>query len=226
VATKSTVATKGKESKEGKVKVYKEQAFDHLHKLEGISDAQIAEHLELYAGYVKRTNTLNAELAELRRQGQASGNNPHFAELTRNLGFEYNGMILHEYYFENLRRGGEPEPPAGSGLAQALGQAYGGVAQWAKDFQAIGEMPGVGWAILFQDPVTDRLSNHWITLHQEGIPAGFKPLLVMDVWEHAFMRDYKVTERKKYVEAFFRNIDWALVERRLGAAASVRPAAA
>jgi superoxide dismutase, Fe-Mn family len=74
--------------------------------------------------------------------------------------------------------------------------------------------------------MTDRLSNHWITLHQEGIPAGFKPTLVMDVWGHAYMRDYKATERKKYVEAFFRNIDWALVERRLRAEASMRPAAA
>lgn len=209
-----------------KVKTYKEQSFDHLRGLEGISDAQIAEHLQLYAGYVKQVNTLNAELAELRSQGQASGTNPEFAELTRRLGFEYNGMILHEYYFENLRRASEPEPPANSGMAQALAQAYGGFEPWTKDFQAIGEMRGVGWAILFQDPVTDRLSNHWITLHQEGVPAGFKPLLVMDVWEHAFMRDYKATERKKYVQAFFRNIDWALVERRLREEASVRPAAA
>ena len=209
-----------------RVKVYKEQQFDHVHGLDGISDAQIAEHLQLYAGYVKQVNTLNAELAELRGTGQASGTNPQFAEQTRRLGFEYNGMILHEYYFENLRRGGEPKPPAGSGLAQALGQAYGGVAQWAKDFQAIGEMRGVGWVVLFQDPVTDQVSNLWITLHEEGVPAGFKPLLVMDVWEHAFMRDYTVTERKKYVEAFFRNIDWALVERRLGDATAVRPAAA
>jgi superoxide dismutase, Fe-Mn family len=208
-----------------KAKTYKEQSFDHLKGLSGISDAQIAEHLQLYAGYVKQVNTLNADLAELRGQSKAAGTNPEFAELTRRLGFEYNGMILHEYYFENLRRGGEPQPPAGSGLAQALSQAFGSAEQWAKDFQAIGEMRGVGWAILFEDPMTDRLSNHWITLHQEGIPAGFKPLLVMDVWEHAFMRDYKATERKKYVEAFFRNIDWAVVERRLHQEASVRPAA-
>jgi Fe-Mn family superoxide dismutase len=211
---------------QSKVKLYKEQAFDHLRGLSGISDAQIAEHLQLYAGYVKQVNALNTELTELRGPGQASGTNPEFAELTRRLGFEYNGMILHEYYFENLRPAGEPAPPSGSGLAQALGQAFGGVEAWVKDFQAIGEMRGVGWAILFEDPVTERLSNHWITLHQEGIPAGFKPLLVMDVWEHAYMRDYKATERKKYVEAFFRNIDWALVERRLQAEASVRPAAA
>jgi Fe-Mn family superoxide dismutase len=209
-----------------KGKVYKEQSFDQLHGLDGISDAQIAEHLELYAGYVKQVNALNAELAELRGQGQASGTNLPFAEVTRRLGFEYNGMILHEYYFENLRRGGEPEPPAGSGLARALTHAFGGVQQWAKDFQAIGEMRGVGWAILFQDPVTERLSNHWITLHEEGVPAGFKPVLVMDVWEHAFMRDYKVTERKKYVEAFCRNIDWTRVEQRLQDAAAVRPVAA
>jgi superoxide dismutase, Fe-Mn family len=210
----------------GKTKTYKEQHFDHLRGLDGISDAQIAEHLQLYAGYVKQVNALNAELAELRSQGKASGTNAEFAELTRRLGFEYGGMVLHEYYFENLRRSGEPKPPAGSGLGQALGQAYGSVELWTKDFHAIGEMRGVGWVVLFQDPVTDHLSNHWITLHQEGIPAGFKPLLVMDVWEHAFMRDYKATERKKYVEAFFRNIDWGLVERRLREEAPVRPAAA
>jgi superoxide dismutase, Fe-Mn family len=99
------------------VKTSKEQAFDHLHGLAGISDAQIAGHLQLYAGYVKQVNALTAELAELRGQGKASGSNPEFAEITRRLGFEYNGMILHEYYFENLRSGGEPQPPAGSGLA-------------------------------------------------------------------------------------------------------------
>jgi Fe-Mn family superoxide dismutase len=210
----------------GKAKTYKEQRFDHLHRLDGISDDQLAEHFKLYAGYVKQVNALNAELAELRGQGKASGTNPEFAELTRRLGFEYNGMILHEYYFENLKPAAEPSPARGSGLAQALSQAFGSFEQWAADFQAIGGMRGVGWAILFEDPVTDQLSNHWITLHQEGIPAGFKPLLVMDVWEHAYMRDYKATERAKYVEAFFRNIDWARVERRLGEEATVRPAAA
>jgi superoxide dismutase, Fe-Mn family len=209
-----------------KTKTYKEQAFDHLRGLNGISDAQITEHLQLYAGYVKQVNGLTGELAELRGQGKAAGTNPEFAELTRRLGFEYNGMILHEYYFENLKSNSEPQPSAGSGLAQALSQAFGSVELWAEDFHAIGEMRGVGWAILFEDPVTDRLSNHWITLHQEGIPAGFKPLLVMDVWEHAYMRDYKATERKKYVAAFFRNIDWARVERRLREEAPVRPAAA
>lgn len=134
-------------------------------------------------------------------------------------------MILHEYYFSNLRRAGEPRPGAGSALATALEKTWGALDAWRTDFQAIGAMRGVGWVVLAEDPVTDRLTNHWITLHQDGFPAGFKPLLVMDVWGHAFMRDYKVTERAKYVEAFFRNVDWPMVERRLTEAAALRPAA-
>jgi Fe-Mn family superoxide dismutase len=210
----------------GRVKTYKEQSFDHLKGLDGISDAQVAEHLQLYAGYVENVNVLSDELAKLRGSGRASGTNPEFAELVRHLGFEYNGMILHEYYFSNLRRAAEPKPAPGSGLAQALADSFGSVDQWRADFQAVGGMRGIGWAILFQDPATDRLSNHWISLHQDGVPAGFKPLLVMDVWEHAFMRDYKATEKGKYIEAFFRNVDWPAAERRLREDAAVRPGAA
>ena len=209
-----------------KVKAYKEQSFEHLRGLDGISDDQVAEHLKLYAGYVKQVNGLNQQLFELLGQGKASGKDPAFAELTRRLGFEYNGMILHEYYFSNLRRASEPKPPAGSGLSQALSDAFGSVDTWKTDFQAMGDMRGIGWVILFQDPATDRLTNHWVSLHQDGVPAGFKPLLVMDVWEHAFMRDYKATEKAKYVEAFFRNVDWRAVEHRLREESAVRPATA
>ena len=84
----------------------------------------------------------------------------------------------------------------------------------------------MGWVVLCEDPTTRHLSNHWVGLHQDGAPAGFKPLLVMDVWEHAFMRDYRATERGRYLDAFFRNIDWQVVERRLREEAAVRPAAA
>jgi superoxide dismutase, Fe-Mn family len=208
------------------VKEYKQQSFDQLTGLEGISDAQIAEHMQLYAGYVRQVNALNQTLAEIRGKGEAKGTNPQFAELTRRLGFEYNGMILHEYYFSNLRRAAEPKPASGSGLTKALTDAFGSVDVWQAEFQGIGTMRGVGWVILTEDPATSRLTNHWITLHEDGVPAGFKPLLVMDVWEHAYMRDYKATERAKYVEAFFRNVDWQAVERRMHERAAVRHAAA
>ena len=195
-------------------KVYPEQPF-LLHGLEGISDAQIQEHLTLYAGYVKQVNLLNEELAALMGRGQAAVKSPEFMDLTRHLGFEYNGMRLHEHYFSNLCAGAEPKPSSGSGLATALAGSFGSVEQWMAAFQAVGATRGVGWVVLFQDPATSWLTNHWITLHHEGVPVGFKPLLVMDVWEHAFARDYKTSERGKYIEAFFRNIDWKVVERRL-----------
>ena len=204
-----------------KRKTYKERPFD-LHGLDGISDAQITEHLALYAGYVKQVNGLNEELAAMTGRGQASGKNPEFAELTRRLGFEYNGMLLHEHYFSNLRPAAEPAPPKGSALAAALDESFGSVEQWQAAFHAIGEMRGVGWVVLFEDPATHWLTNHWITLHQEGVPAGFTPLLVMDVWEHAFMRDYQASERGKYIEAFFRNIDWRMIEGRLQEMSALR----
>ena len=205
---------------------YAEQQFDRLSGLDGISDEQTREHLTLYAGYVRQVNSLNEELTALRSRGRASGRDLEFAELTRRLGFEYNGMILHEYYFSNLRAGAQPRPGSTSAVAQALSESFGSVEDWRKDFQAIGGLRGVGWVLLCEDPMTRRFTNHWVSLHQNGVPAGFKPLLVMDVWEHAFMRDYKASERAKYMEAFFKNVDWSVVDQRLREAGPVRAASA
>jgi superoxide dismutase, Fe-Mn family len=206
--------------------IYTEQKFAHLRGLDGISDDQLAEHLQLYTGYVTQVNAFHEELAALREHGRASGRDHEFAELTRRLGFEYNGMILHEYYFSNLTPQAEPRPSPASTIVQSLAESFGSVERWRADFHAIGGMRGIGWVLLCQDPVTRRLTNHWVTMHQIGVPVSFKPLLVLDVWEHAFMRDYKATERGRYLEAFFRNIDWAVVERRLQEPAALRPAAA
>ncbi|BDG07491.1 superoxide dismutase [Anaeromyxobacter paludicola] len=197
------------------VKKYAEQDFSKVRGLTGISDKQLEEHLKLYAGYVKRTNALTEKLSAMCAAGQASGADPVFAELTRRLGFEYDGMILHEYYFGNMTAGAQAEPPAGGKLRQALEASFGKYETWLGDFRAIATMPGVGWAILYQDPNTGWLSNHWVTLHNDGHPAGFKPILVMDGWEHAFMRDYLATERAKYVDAFFKNVSWEACEKRL-----------
>jgi Fe-Mn family superoxide dismutase len=200
----------------GRGTVYKAQSFAHLKGLVGLSDAQLAEHLELYAGYVKQVNGLVQELAEMRSERRASGNDFGLAEGTRRLAFEYDGMVLHEFYFGNLKPGGESRPSDRQPLGRALAEAFGSIDKWIDNFKAVGSMRGVGWVILFQDPLTDRLTNHWVSLHQDGIPLRCKPLLVMDVWEHAFMRDYKATERAKYVEAFFKNIDWTVVQDRVG----------
>ena len=160
------------------VKKYPELDFSSVRGLNGISDNQVGEHLKLYAGYVKRTNALTEKLFALCKDGKASGADPVYAELTRRMGFEYNGMILHEYYFGNLAPGAQGEPPAGGKLKQAIEASFGSYQTWLADFRAIATMPGVGWAITYQDPGTGWLSNHWVTLHNDGNPAGYRPILV------------------------------------------------
>jgi Fe-Mn family superoxide dismutase len=192
----------------------------HLSGLSGISDRTLAMHIDLYRGYVRHTNLLTEQLAEMREKGRARAANPAYAELTRRLGFEYGGMVLHEYYFGNLAPKGRGEISAP--LRHALEQSFGGFEAWKADFAAVGSLRGVGWAILYEDPANKRLSNHWIALHQQGVPAGFKPLLVMDVWEHAYLLDYPPADRGKYIDAFFGNTDWTVVNARLASPAADR----
>ena len=191
---------------------YAAQDYAHLKGLTGISDKTLEVHFKLYAGYVTNTNTLNQKVIELTEQGKSG--TPEYSELKRRYGFEYNGMRLHEYYFGNLTPGGS-ELKENSEIGKAIIATYGSIETWKNDFFKVGAMRGVGWAVLFQDPFTKVLSNHWITLHEEGNIAGFQPLLVMDVWEHAFLLDYVPADRPKYIEAFYSNIDWAAVEKRL-----------
>ncbi len=176
--------------------------------LDGISEDQVAQHWTLYEGYIKNVNLLNEHAAALAKKGEYG---PEFAELKRRISFEYDGMILHEHYFGVLK-GAKPLPQE-SGLAKALQTYFGGFDGWKKEFQAMGKMRGVGWVILYYDPKTGALSNNWVTLHESGHPAGYIPLLVMDVWEHAYMVDWGASGRADYVEAFFKNVDWTAVER-------------
>jgi Fe-Mn family superoxide dismutase len=202
--------------------VYKPKQFN-LSGLKGISDKTIEMHLGLYEGYVRNTDALTEKLMEITQKKQPAAKDPAYAELTRRLGFEYGGMILHEYYFENLTPNGKGVPD--KALKSALEKSFGTFDTWKADFAAVGEMRGVGWAILYQDPVTQQLSNHWIALHHIGVPSGFKPILVMDVWEHAFLLDYKPSERTNYVDAFFSNINWDVIQQRLTSPAAIRAAA-
>ena len=206
------------------MKTYKARQFD-LSGLTGISDKTLEMHFKLYEGYVANTNALTDKLAGYFKTGNVEqADFAAYSELTRRLGFEYNGMVLHEYYFGNMKKQGGGDP--GQKVRAAIETSFASVDVWRNDFVGIGKMRGVGWAIAYVDPATGWVSNHWINLHETNNVAGFVPLLVMDVWEHAFMRDYKATDKARYVEAFFRNIDWAMVERRLREESAVRPAAA
>jgi Fe-Mn family superoxide dismutase len=179
-------------------------------KLDGISADQIDQHWKLYEGYVKNVNLLVAHAAGLAKKGDYG---PEFAEIKRRLGFEYDGMILHEHYFSVLKGGTGGKP--GKRLLSLIERDFGTFQAWKAEFTETGKMRGVGWAILYFDPRQGFLSNNWISLHEGGHPAGFVPLLVMDVWEHAYMVDWGAAGRGDYISAFFDNLDWAHVERTL-----------
>jgi Fe-Mn family superoxide dismutase len=200
--------------------LYKAKKFD-LSGLKGISDETLEIHFKLYEGYVKETNVLQEKISDILKDGKVDQEEmPAYSELKRRLGFEYNGMVLHEYYFGNLKKDGGGDPKQNSPFVKGAEESFGSFDIWKTDFVGIGKMRGVGWAICYQDPTTGRLSNHWITLHESGNVAGYIPVLVMDVWEHAFILDYKPAERPKYIEAFFSNIDWDVVGQRLQGSAA------
>jgi superoxide dismutase, Fe-Mn family len=185
--------------------------YSRLLGMKGFSDAALKNHFTLYQGYVTNTNKVLDLTGSMLKEGKTSA--PEFAELKRRLGWEWNGMRLHEYYFENLGgSGGSPE--ANGKLGKALAAEFGSLEQWEADFRGVGAMRGIGWAILYQDPQGGRLFNQWVNEHDVGHPAGGQPLLIMDVFEHAFLLDYG-TKRADYIAAFFQNIDWKVVEGRL-----------
>lgn len=195
----------------------------NLSGLNGISDKTLEMHFKLYEGYVKETNKLTEKISEFLADGKVDQEEmPAYSELTRRLGFEYNGMVLHEYYFGNMKQQGAGDPDKTSNFLRAAETSFGSYDIWKADFMGVGKMRGVGWAICYENPSNGRLSNHWITLHETGNVSGFNPVLVMDVWEHAFLLDYKPAERPKYIEAFFSNIDWNAVEKRLKTGATTK----
>jgi Fe-Mn family superoxide dismutase len=187
------------------VREYAEKDFSALRGLKGIPDPLIEAHLKLYSGYVKNTHLLRQHLAD------AEPGSPEWAEMQRHLGFELNGLRLHELYFDNLCPGGAA---VSQGTAGILSESWKSFAAWEREFRAFALMRGVGWAILYRDPVTRGLPNHWITLHEEGYPAGFTQILVVDLWGNAFTG----LERARYLDAFFDNMNWMEVEKRFRSA--------
>ena len=177
--------------------------------LGGIGAEQVAQHWTLYEGHVANVNLLNQKTAALAETGDFG---TEFAEIKRRLGFEYDGMLLHELYFGILKAG---QKPLGDDalFGRLLKKSFGGFAKWSAEFSAMGKMRGDGWVVLYYDPAARVLSNHWIDDHETGHPAGFVPVLAMDAWEHAYMLDGGVEGRVYYVDAFLNNVDWPKVEK-------------
>jgi len=189
---------------------YSVKDYSSLIGMDGFSQTLLKNHFTLYQGYVTNTNKLSDLLMAMLKEGKVG--TPEYSELKRRFGFEFNGMRLHEYYFENL--GGKTPLEKTSALAKKLADAYGSYDAWEQDFRATGVMRGIGWVILYQDDVSGWLFNQWINEHEVGHLAGCRPILVMDVFEHAYMTDYGL-KRADYIAAFFKNINWNVVASRL-----------
>ncbi|MEI7621645.1 MAG: Fe-Mn family superoxide dismutase [Candidatus Moraniibacteriota bacterium] len=178
--------------------MYEVKKFEHLLGLEGFSDELLKNHFTLYEGYVKNTNGL-VEMLDAKEIGTVE-----YSELQRRFGWEFNGMRLHELYFENLVKGGS-ELEADSDLGKLMIKLYGSFENWKKNFVSVGTMRGIGWVVLYLDKENGELRNVWINEHDTGHLAGCVPILVLDVFEHAYMLQYGL-KRADYLEAFMKNI--------------------
>ncbi len=187
--------------------MYTEKTFA-LSSLEGITPESVAAHLGLYAGYVKNLNTLLAS-----KEALATGDAYALAEVTRRLAFEYDGARLHELYFEQWEGGSTPLTTSGT-LATALTKQFGSLEAWEKQFRAVGMMRGIGWAILYFDREARMFHHAWVSEHHEGLLAGADIILALDIWEHAFVAQFGTAGRGAYIDAFFKNLNWSVMEKR------------
>ena len=186
--------------------MYQAKNFSQLLGIEGMSDALLNNHFTLYQGYVTNTN----KLMELMKDKEVG--TPEFAELHRRFGWEWNGMRLHELYFGNITKHGVQLSERT--LKKVMDTTWGSYENWEKEFVGMAAMRGIGWVVLAYDKRESKLFNVWVNEHDAGFLAGAVPLLVMDVFEHAFMLDYGV-KRTDYITTFMKSIDWHTVEERI-----------
>ncbi len=190
---------------------YEAKDFSQLIGIGGFSDNALNTHFSLYQGYVNNTNKL-LEVIDLMSKEEKTGT-PEFSETKRRLGWEFNGMRLHEYYFSALSKNPVLINQE-SELYKKIVANFGSFENWEKDFRATASCRGIGWVILYYDKTNDSLINFWIGEHDKGHPTGLTPLLNIDVFEHAFMLDYG-TKRVDYIDAFMKAVNWKEVEKRI-----------
>lgn len=193
-----------------KITPYEARSFDYLlGNVPGLNDELLSMHFKLYQGYVKNSNLLLEKIQALSDKGD--NRSPEYAGLKRMLGWEMDGMLLHEYYFENL--GGKTPLDKNDPLYKKIEKDFGSYDKWKADFIATGMIRGIGWVVAYIEPKQGRLINEWINEHDLGHLAGAKPILIMDVFEHAYITQYAL-DRNKYIDVFFNNINWDLVSKR------------
>ncbi len=190
------------------MKKYEEKKFD-IGELKGISAKNIEEHLKLYAGYVKNTNLILEKIGEY--MADSEKNAYVLGELQRRFSFEFNGMRNHEYYFSSLE-GGVKSLSENSELKKQIESQVPSFDAWLAGFKAIALTRGVGWAVLSWDAKTSQLTHGWVDEQHLGHLVGLSPVLMLDMWEHSFVFDYQPSGKKQYIEDFFINLNWEVIE--------------
>ncbi len=178
--------------------------------LKGISAKNIEEHMKLYQGYVKFANQILTTLDELTKESEKNAYT--IGELHRRFSFEYNGMRNHEYYFASLE-GGPRAITEGSLLKKAIEKEWGSFDAFLSRFKAIALTRGIGWAMLYWDKTASRLVTAWVDEQHLGQLNGASPILCLDMWEHSFVADYQPSGKKQYIEDFFENLNWEVIEQ-------------
>ncbi len=189
--------------------MFTEKQFN-LPELKGISSKNIEEHLKLYAGYVKHANLILDNIQKLGKSGDEFSY--EIAELQRRFSFEFDGMRNHEYYFSSLE-GGSAQLNESSSLRLQIEKEWGSFDTWLSRFKTVAMTRGVGWAMLYYDKTSGHLLNTWVEEQHLGHLTGLTPILALDMWEHAYVYDFPTSEKKKYIEAFFENLNWSVIEQ-------------
>lgn len=175
--------------------------------LKGISKKTIEEHIKLYEGYVKNANLIVEKMATL-----DSEQDPYVAgELFRRFSFEYNGMRNHEVYFSSLEGGSVAFNPE-SELGKRIVELFGSYENFVKEFSSLATTRGIGWAVLWYDKKENKFLTTWIDEQHLGQLNGCDMILGLDMWEHSYVADYQPSGKKQYVEDFFANLNWNVIE--------------
>ncbi len=182
--------------------------------LTGLSEKQITVHLALYEGYVKHVNLIAEKLSAV-RNGELALDPYIVAELRRRFAFEFDGMRMHEYYFDQLENGPQAINQE-SNLAKLVTEKYGSTDAFIAHIKEVAGTRGIGWVVVYFDATAQTVHTTFVADHEIGQLSGLPIILALDLWEHAFMVDYVPAEKKNYIEAFFNNLNWGVVEKRLG----------
>jgi superoxide dismutase, Fe-Mn family len=190
--------------------VAQEKQFDL--KTDYLSDKNIKNHKELYSQYVKDFNNISIKLDAADRS-QVNSNNSDYRSLKLDETYNMNAAYLHELYFSNISDLNS-EISMDSLSFIRLQRDFGTFDDWQKDFMACCAASRCGWAVTYLNTYTQKYMNTFIDLHSESVPAGFYPIVVMDVWQHAYYRDY-FKDVSLYTKAMMKQLNWRVIEKRI-----------